>query len=167
MIDYLYSQVSRTTRGVLFDTNIFLAYLVGCWDIRQVNRFPRISDYDEDDIRLLQSLILTIGEITITPGVLTEVCNLSDKLNRQYDYGFFQIVRELSERAIDRRKESSLVCNNPSFLRLGFADAGIIECSTSGSLVVTDDLDCYREGLRQNGLIININHVRSSTWLSG
>lgn len=152
----------RASKGVVFDTNVLLAFIVGCWDISKLSTFKRTMAFVPRDLELMGAILAGCGgKLSVTPAILAETCNLCDGLNTSNNQGLFKIIVELVEFANDRRKESRLLCKSPSFLRLGFADASVIDCSISGSLLITDDLKCYLDAQRQGGLVINFNHVRN------
>lgn len=70
------------SKGILFDANLALLYLVGAHDLRLVGdgKFNKLSNYTTDDYRLLLSLKCKFKKAITTPHVLTEVSNLINDL---------------------------------------------------------------------------------------
>jgi hypothetical protein len=73
--------VRRTTKGVIFDTPVLLAFIVGCWDISKPSTFKRTMAFGPGDLELMGAILAGCGgKLSITPAILAEACNLCDDL---------------------------------------------------------------------------------------
>lgn len=168
MIDGICSYLAKSKKPVVFDTNVFIAFIVGNWNASLLGRCKRTEGYRPEDFTKMMALVAASGgRLGVTPAILTEACNLCDNLNSANDNQVFQLLREIVATASERRKESILLCDHPSFLRLGYADASVIDFAVSGAVLVTDDLQCYLEASRLGGVVINFNHLRSQDLILG
>ena len=164
------STLARSAKGIILDTNVLLAYIVGNWNVDLLSDFKRTASYSPDDLGLLNWLVDKAGgRLNVTPGILAELCNLSDSLNKRYENEIFLRIGSFVKTAKDRRTESTKLCDHPAFPRLGFADISVIDCCVSGAVLVTDDVDCYvaavnvLEGTKsRRGHVYNFNHLRFS-----
>ena len=163
----VHAMIRRARRGLVFDSNVLLAYLVGLWDPDHINSYKRTETYTIEDFVLLRTLVECSSGLVVTPAIITEICNLTDSLNRNYDCKVFTVFREsIISKCRERRKESLLIAETDAFIRLGFADAGLVDCARSGFLLVTDDVDCYLEACRVGGIALNLNHIRHDRYLN-
>jgi len=153
--------VSRARNGVILDTNVFLAFLVGTWNPAYIEQFDRTASYTEDDLEAVTLIVSGVRRFVTTPHILTEVCNLTNRINREFDLAIYRLLAELQAGSKERRIESQNLMRNRLFFRLGLADMSLIEAATKDHLVVTDDLECHDAIVASGGLAININHIRS------
>lgn len=58
--------------GIALDTNVFLLWVVGGFDIALIARHPRTRAFLEEDFDLLRRIISPFRRILSTPNVLTE-----------------------------------------------------------------------------------------------
>jgi rRNA-processing protein FCF1 len=151
--------------GVLLDTNILLAYVVGRFSVEKLERFKRTNTFTRKDFAFLSKFVLQFHRIVTTPHVLTEVSNLAAHLeepDRRSCFASFRkdlsVLHEISHSAV------SIAKDNDAFERLGITDAAIPAAAEQKFLVLTDDLPLYRT-LCSNGVeAINFNHIRLSGW---
>jgi hypothetical protein len=165
-MDYVGCVLRSARRGIIFDTNVLLVYLVGLWNPAAIGDFKKTSGYTLNDFELLCRLASAGRKFVITPHCLTEVCNHTDVLNRKYRSNFFQFLRDLIQHLSERRPESKVVAKTLPFENLGLADATLVDASQKSYAIVTDELGCFLAISRVHGLCINLNHLRSSQWLS-
>jgi hypothetical protein len=154
----------RATQGVIFDTNVMLAYLVGLWKPEEIPRFKRTAAYSKADFHLLCSVALRATCLVTTPHILTEVCNLADTLNKQHGGSLYQRLAGLLSNARERRQEAVHLMDHPLFCRFGIADISLIEASRKQHLVITDDAALYAAIAHASGLAFNLNHLRGQVW---
>ncbi len=133
-------------KGLIIDTNLLLLFLVGSYDENQILSFNRLKKFSKEDFYLIDKFVTLFSDkILITPHIITEICNLSDSLNKNKNYGFFKFL----ETQIEKYKEENLFSitliknDNAAFYKFGLADSGIIDLAKQNSLVVTDDLALY------------------------
>ena len=165
MIDYLDYCIKCATKGVIFDTNVLLVFLIGLWDAKVISKFNRTSSYTEDDFELLLLIANKVGRIVITPHILTEACNLSDTLNKKHGYRIYEVITMMLKDTKERRQEAIRLTADPLFNYLGIADMSLIDASKRHHLIVTDDLMCATTINDSGGLAININNLRGTDWL--
>jgi hypothetical protein len=165
MRDVLQHAMRSATKGVIFDTNVLIVFLVGLWNPTEIPRFKRTSAYSENDFILLLDIAKSVGKIVTTPHILTEACNLCDTLNRQHGNQVYGIIAAILEDASERRQEAVRLTTNPLFMDFGLADMSLIDASTRRHLIVTDDVRCYVAISNIGGLVINVNHLRGAVWL--
>ena len=162
------SAVRYATKGVIFDTNVLLAYLIGLWDIEELARFKRTSAYGQDDFRLLAAVAEKIGKLVTTPHVLTEACNLSDTFNKNHGFKIYGMIAELLKQTTikERRQESVHLVKDALFEKFGLADMSLVDASRRHHMIVTDDAACYAAIKNTGGCVLNINHLRGARWLA-
>ena len=69
------------SRGILVDSSLLIAYLVGNFDRRQLtNCRATKSTFTESEFELLAAIIQQFDVLVTTPHVLTEVSNLAGRL---------------------------------------------------------------------------------------
>ena len=166
MKDVLEYVIRRATKGVIFDTNVLLVFLVGLWNVKKISRFKRTSAYNEKDFELLLAIAQTVGKLVTTPHILTETCNLCDTYNRQHGNEIYGGIVNLVNNVVERRQEAVRLTSDPLFLTFGLADMSLIDASRHHHLVVTDEASCYAAISNMGGLVVNLNHFRSAIWLA-
>lgn len=154
----------RATKGVIFDTNVLLVFLVGLWNVEEIERFKRTSAYSRDDFVLLLNIAKRVGRVVTTPHILTETCNLCDTLNRQHGNRVFATMAAMLKAVSERRQEGIRLTTDPLFLAFGLADMSLIDASRRHHLVVTDEAPCYAAIINIGGLVVNVNHLRGAIW---
>lgn len=168
MIDDVRYSIQKARRGIILDTNLLMVYLIGRWNVRKIPEFDRTKAYDMDDFRLIVALLKHTKQLVTTPHILTEVCNLTDTINRKHKQLLFGTLAKIQLRAKERRQEATYLMGdrfqNP-FRRLGIADTSLLDASLKGHLVLTDDAGCMVSIYQAGGLVLNINHLRSNAWL--
>jgi len=166
MSDLLDYAVMHARNGVILDTNVLLVLTVGLWNSKAISEYKRTSSYSADDFVLLSSIVERVGKIVTTPHILTEVCNLTDSLNRQHGCQIYQTLALLQQDARERRQEAVRLMTDPLFLTFGLADTSLIDASKKRHLVITDEAACYAAIVSSGGLAINLNHLRGAAWLN-
>lgn len=149
-------------KGIVVDTNLFLVYLVGCVDSRLLSKFKRTNSYDDQSFESLVSALNNFTTIATTPHVLTEVTDLLDTFNQQYDNVFFVLLEKLLG-TIEEKIEPSikLIQDNPQcFYKFGLCDLALAALAQDNYLVLTDDFKLYGYLASQSLPAINFNHIR-------
>ena len=149
------------SKGVLFDANLALLYLVGSHDLRLVGdgKFNKLSSYTADDYRLLLRLKSKFKKAITTPHVLTEVSNLINDLPektkaecwKKFHITFVEID-ELSIPSMD-------AAQRPEFHFLGLTDSALAIISDQ-YLVITDDARLVKKMNESRLEALNFNHLR-------
>ncbi len=169
MNDFVRMSLQAARQGTILDTNLLLLFLIGCWNAQKIADFERTSDYSMEDFRLLRKLLDQSKQLVTTPHILTEVCNLTESLNKNNDYKLFKILAGIQSYAKERRQEAAYLMGenfHKPFLRLGIADTSLLDASVKGHLILTDDAACATSIYQAGGLVLNINHLRSKDWLT-
>lgn len=149
-------------KGIVVDTNLFLVYLVGCADSRLLSKFKRTNSYNEQDFESLLSALNNFTTIVTTPHVLTEVTDLLDNFNQQYDNVFFLLLEKLLG-VIEEKTEPSikLIQDKPQrFYKFGLCDSALAVLAQDNYLVLTDDFKLYGYLESQSLPAVNFNHIR-------
>lgn len=150
----------RQKRKLLVDTNILLLYIVGSLSPDQIARHKRTKAFTVEDYWLLDSQLAKLGDIVVTPNILTEVSNLlgytDDKARQELLSWLRSRVPSFDERFVPSREAVEAV----EFSRLGLTDATILSCPIQDLTVLTDDIHLYLALQRRGIKVINFNHLR-------
>lgn len=151
--------------GILLDTNILLAYVVGRFNVEKLERFKRTNTFTRKDFEFLSRFVQQFHRIVTTPHVLTEVSNLAahfQEPDRRSCFASFRehlpVLHEISHPAVSIAKDID------AFERLGITDAAIPAAAAQKFLVLTDDLPLYKTLCNSGVEAINFNHIRLSGW---
>lgn len=148
---------------LLIDTNLLLLHLVGRTNKNRIQAFKRTQQYTADDFDLLESLISQFKTLVTTPHLLTELSNLATLQQPELSI-LRDIFKETVEQFREYYDESRQIVSDPTFHRLGLADAAISFSCRRSLLVLTDDLELFH-ALTARGLdAINFNHIRTYFW---
>ncbi len=144
------------------DTNLLLLLLVGSFDQNKIPSTKRIHKYNIEDFYTIVRLINYYTQnITITPNIFTEICNLSDKLNLETNYKFFQFLETFLNSQNERIElsKATMTNNNKCYFKLGICDASIFSLAKENNLIITDDLELYHFIISHGLHSINYNHL--------
>ncbi len=157
MIDILAKKFRE--RGILIDTNLLLLLLVGSYDEKIISSFKRTKIYTVEDYRYLKTFLTRFGKHCYTPNILTEITNLTDSINSEPNFSFFQHLKYVLSAFKEDSISSDEIMQLKSFLKFGLTDA--VNCKLSDKyLVLTDDLRLYSYLANQGYPAINFNHIR-------
>lgn len=163
MIDEASIPPRERIKGIVIDTNLLLLLLAGLYDQTQLNKAKVVRKYSNEDFQTLINVVAYYDrQITLTPNILTEVCNLSDKLNEETNHQFFPFVESFLVKQTEFTEPSleTIKKDNTCFYKFGIADTSIGNLAINKFLVITDDLKLYHY-LNSKGLdAINYNHLR-------
>jgi rRNA-processing protein FCF1 len=161
---YLLSTYGRPN-GVVLDTNVFLLYVVGTLDPVLLRKIKRTSAFDVNDFVLLTNLLSLVPKTLVTPGIVTETCNLLESDNKNYGFSIFPALRHLMRVLHEDYVRSDALAQHTLFARFGLADSSIAHLAGKGHLVITEDLD-LQVALKQLGLpVINFTNLRTAEWI--
>lgn len=151
----------RTT-GLLIDTNLLVRLVVGSLDRKLIksNRADR-RPVTEKEFDLLAEIARSFTRIVSTPHILTELSNLTGKLDSKWHGRVREIIRKFVLNKVDEAQVAARdIVQHPLFPRLGVADTAIHLIAPGKYLVLTDEL-ALAETLRKRGVdVINFNHFR-------
>jgi hypothetical protein len=160
-MEYVKDLIDRyKTKGILIDANLLLLLFIGLYDRRRILSFGRTQGYTSKDFDMLVEMINFFGKVVTTPNILTEVSNLSGKLNVKEKEAYFTDFANHVSRFDEEYAASDHLCSLSHFTKFGLTDAGIINGAAGKYLVLTDDfkLSAYLESERID--VINFNHIR-------
>jgi len=147
-------------RGILIDTNLLILLLVGSYDEDKILSFKRTRNHTIEDYEYLKVFLARFENHFYTPNILTEITNLTDSINTEPQYLFFQHIQRVLSVFKEDIVSSDEIMQLKSFLKFGLTDA--VNCKLSDKyLVLTDDLRLCSY-LESQGLpSINFNHIRN------
>lgn len=128
-------------KGILLDTNILLLLLVGLCNPSYIKDCKRIKKYTEDDFRLLLGIVKSFSRLIVTPHILAEVSNFSDKMFRgkQLPQYFSVFVKNLTE-SKESYHEKKYILKNKFLPKVGVADVSMfILARNKKYLVITGE----------------------------
>ena len=168
-MDSYLEQCIRACRrqGVVLDTNVFILFLVGCWNPQLIGSgdIKRLKSYSVDDFKLLVALLVPFSKRVVTPGIMTETCNLLDTDNRKYNGAVFHALSQVLDSLTESQKPSKLLATQPSFLQFGLADTSVSDLASRGYLVITDDLKLQNFLESSRRFSLSFTQIRTANWL--
>jgi hypothetical protein len=146
-------------KGILIDTNLLILLLVGYYNENMISSFKRTANYTVEDYKYLKVFLTGFEQHFYTPNILTEITNLTDSINSEPNFSFFQHVKYVLGAFKEDNVSSDEIMELKSFLKFGLTDA--VNCKLSDKyLVLTDDLRLYSYLANQDLPAINFNHIR-------
>lgn len=77
------------SKGLLIDSNLLFVYFIGTYNEALLSKFQRVNRYGKTGYRILFQLINYFDKIIVTPHILTEISNLSTKLDSKFKDSYF------------------------------------------------------------------------------
>lgn len=152
--------------GLLIDTNLLVRLIVGTLD-RKLIKFNRADSrpFTEEDFDLLVEFATLFTRIVSTPHILTELSNLTGKLDSKRHSEVREIIKIFVLKKVDEAQVSAAdIVQHEMFVRLGMADTAIHLIAPGKYLVLTDELALVGT-LRKRGIdVINFNNIRMLNW---
>lgn len=147
-------------KGILIDTNLLILLIVGSYNEDMIFSFKRTQNYTIEDFKYLKNFILRFEKHFYTPNILSEITNLTDSINLEPNFSFFQHIKYFLSVFTEDSVSSDEIMQLKSFLKFGLTDA--VNCKLSDKyLVLTDDLRLYSYLANQGLPAINFNHIRN------
>jgi hypothetical protein len=146
-------------KGILIDTNLLILLLVGSYDENMISSFKRTKNYTIEDYKYLKAFLTRFEKHFYTPNILTEITNLTDSINSEPSFPFFQHLKYILSAFAEDNVSSDEIMQLKSFLKFGLTDAVNYKLSDK-YLVLTDDLRLYSYLANQGLPAINFNHIR-------
>lgn len=165
-MDYLAWLLSTYGRnGIVLDTNVFLLYVVGALDSKLLPKVKRTASFEPVDLELLSNLMLRAPRMFVTPGIITETCNLLDSDNARHDFRLFGLLQQLTTVLREDYISAETLSQHSLFLRFGLADCSLAHLAGRGHLIITVDLP-LAVALEQLSLpALNFNNLRAANWI--
>ncbi|MBI3465530.1 MAG: hypothetical protein HY000_21130 [Planctomycetes bacterium] len=140
---------------------MLLVYCIGLLDPALLPRFKRTRFYGARDFELISGIVGRFSRLATTPNVLTEVSNLSPRLEESFGKDYFQTFSREIALLDERYVQSRVAMRNVHAAWLGLTDAAVIEVARGEFLVLTADVDLYLALTKEGVDCINYNHIRT------
>ena len=116
------------------------------------------------DFDTLGKILSNFSRIVVTPNILTEVSNLSGRLEGAARTQCFESLKTAIVTLDERVVASTDATADGAFLRLGLTDAAMSRLAQSPLPVLTTDFDLWRHLTEQRIDALNFNHIRTLGW---
>lgn len=129
-------------RGVIVDTDLLLAFLVGNFDRKWVARHKRTNEYSPEDYDDITAILERFrGRILTTCAILTEVNNLLFAKGSPSEHlaAYAESFRSFLKVSTELDEASTKMAAMPHLPEFGLTDLGILACALDRYLVLTDD----------------------------
>jgi hypothetical protein len=163
VIDAIYANSLARHRSVLLDANLLILFLLGRHRKSLIARFRHSKQYSTQDFELLANFMRRFQILVTTPNILTEVSNLSSKLDSSERLLFWDSFSIEIEQLEERPMASAAAAKTPFFRKFGLSDS-VIAAMADDFLVVTDDFALSGILRREGRDVINFNHIRMLGW---
>jgi hypothetical protein len=151
-------------KGILVDTNLFVIFLVGTYDRRQLANCRATKAFRIADFDVLSTFLNKFARLVTTPHILTEVSNLAGKMPESQHGGFRKFFARVIEAVTEEPLAALAISRDENFPLLGITDTAIGLVSPGKYLVLTDELNLYGS-LGKRGIdVVNFNHIRMLHW---
>lgn len=141
------------------DSNLLVLLAVGSVDRSQVGRHRRARRFAPEDYDRLMAIVAALERVLVTPNTLTEASNL---LQSRSDPRFLDALRLIVAESEEIVVASARAARNDVFLRLGLADAVLLEAVSKTRPLLTADLDLYlAAAARETGAAFNFTHCQA------
>ncbi|OGU10442.1 MAG: hypothetical protein A2X61_06165 [Ignavibacteria bacterium GWB2_35_12] len=148
------------SKGVIIDSNLVLYFFIGSYDNNLVNRFKVTKKFGIAGFEILWNLIDHFDKIITTPHILTEISNLSNKLEGIYKVEYFNLFFQKLETIDELFLPAKDNFADDRYRKFGLTDAAIVNLSkTKSYLVLTDDIPLYQILLKSEIDVINFTHL--------
>ncbi len=148
-------------RGLIFDSNLLLLYLIGLHDKNLIGdgKYNKLSKYTLEDFDMLVHFQRLFSRIVTTPHVLTELSNLANDFPESIKVKCFASFQKSFARLDEISVSSLQAAQRQEFNFLGLTDCILAEL-TPDFLMVSDDARLVNK-LESSGLqSLNFNHLR-------
>ncbi len=147
-------------RVIVLDANLLVLFVVGATSKDYVARHKRLRAYTSADYDVLRRVVEEASEVLTTPNALTEASNLAAHIADPARSEIRETLRSLILNLQETYVPSGIAARRVEFVRLGLADAAMLELADDQRVVLTADLDLYLAIMNEGGNAINFNHLR-------
>jgi predicted nucleic acid-binding protein len=153
------------SKGILLDTNLLTALIVGYLGNGEVERFKRTRQFSTEDVVELNKIVEKFGWRCTTPHVLAEVSNLLDWLDDDKKSKAGRLLAAYVRNAKEVHVSAAEIVKTPVYYKLGLTDAGLVMLARQEDCAVfTADLPLYHYASNLKIEIFNFNHLKDQ-WL--
>ncbi|MGX9727438.1 MAG: PIN domain-containing protein [Candidatus Electronema sp. VV] len=147
--------------GLLIDTNLLVLFVVGTAAKEYIAKHKKLTEFTVEDYDLLVKLIARASEVLVTPNTLTETSNLAAYIGEPARSKVLDVLRTVSTGSQERYVPSSAAARRSEFIRLGLADAALLEATAAEkATLLTADFNLYHAALAKGSQALNFNHLR-------
>lgn len=148
--------------STLIDANLLLLLVVGRTDKALLVRHKRLQAFEDSDFDLLESLVVRLGPVLLSPYVLAEVSNLLRQIAEPDRSRISRSFAQLIAAGPELPTSADEAARHRAFDRLGLTDAALLTAAASGATLLTADFDLHIAALKDGLRSINFNHARAS-----
>lgn len=151
------------THTLIIDSGLWVVYLIGLFDSRQLRNCRATKSFSDADFMLLVRIVRRFSRILATPQIVTEVSNHATKLPDPVRAQFMSFFRLMILKTVHEREVSSKAAvEDPAFSRIGITDAAIARVAALDTTVLSIDVALVDTIQRRGGDAINYNHLREA-----
>ncbi|OHD55833.1 MAG: hypothetical protein A2Y33_14465 [Spirochaetes bacterium GWF1_51_8] len=133
---------------IVIDANLLILLLVGLYNENQIKAFKRTANFTVKDYEVIKFYFNNAEKVYITPHILTEVSNLTDRYWNNYN--LFNTFKALTKSQIEVYIPKEKLLGFQFLPQIGIADSSLyFAAKETNSVVITDDEECvpYLESL--------------------
>jgi hypothetical protein len=145
---------------LLIDTNLLVLFIVGTAAKEYIAKHKKLTAFTIEDYDMLFRIISGASEVLVTPNTLTETSNLAAYIGEPARSKVLDVLRAVSRDSQERYVPSSAAAQCNEFIRLGLADAALLEIAAKDVTLLTTDFDLYNAALKKGAKTFNFNHLR-------
>jgi len=146
---------------LLIDTNLLVLFVVGTASKEYIAKHKKLTAFTVEDYDRLVKIIARASEVLVTPNTLTETSNLAAYINEPARSKVLNVLRTvIASASQERYVPSSVAAERKEFVRLGLADAALLEIAAKDVTLLTTDFDLYNIALAKGAQALNFNHLR-------
>ncbi len=146
--------------GLLIDTNLLVLFVVGTAAKEYIAKHKKLTAFTVEDYDMLVKIVAGASEVLVTPNTLTETSNLAAYIGEPARSKVLDVLRAVSTTSQELYVPSSTAAHRREFIRLGLADAALLEVAAKNVTLLTTDFDLYNAALTQGAKALNFNHLR-------
>ena len=154
--------------GILLDTELLLLLSVGVFKSSLIEKSKITNKYSVNDFKMLANIAIQYKPLYVSPQVLAEFSNHSDRLGSSVIREFYKSIEKILKEQFEVYIPKDVIIEEDYLSALGFADVSMLKvCEEKGCVLFTADLQL--EGIcRAKGLnVVNFNHIIGTKWFSG
>lgn len=145
---------------LLIDTNLLVLFVVGAAGKEYIAKHKKLTAFTVEDYEMLLRIVSRASEVLVTPNTLTETSNLAAYIGEPARSKVLEVLRTVSKNSQERYVPSSSAAQRSEFIRLGLADAALLEVATKNVTLLTTDFDLYNAAMANGIKALNFNHLR-------
>ena len=129
--------------GLFLDANLLILLVAGSVDRGIIAKHRRLSGYSAEEYDRLRALLADARQVFVTPNTLTEASNLLAQHGEPERSRLLEELRDFIEESEEVVVRSSIASRRSDFVRLGLADAALLEVVSAETPLLSDDADLY------------------------